>query len=111
MANKLDYLTALQAAIKQTHHCDVTHCETVPVHERVDVKTMWKGDVEVFDVSGHPEAKKCYAWSYHEEGRGPRVVAIFEKQSVNSPEMAVKCAIFFNVQPAPYPRPNQNPDV
>jgi len=99
MANNLNYLALLQAAIRQTHNCEAVHCQTVPVHETIDGKTIWQGEVEVFDLDGHAEAKKCFAWSHHEKGRGERFVTVLEKQLVNSPEMAVKSAIFFDAQP------------
>jgi hypothetical protein len=37
------------------------HRATVPVHEVFRGKTVWQGDVEVFDINGHPKAKRCYA--------------------------------------------------
>lgn len=109
MASKLDYLTVLQSAIRQTHNCDAVHCETVPVHEMLGGQTVWKGDVEIFELTGHGEAKRCYAWVYQDGGEGARYVTVLEKHSVNSAEMAVKSAIFFNVQPAPYSLPNSLP--
>ena len=105
MANNLNYLALLRAAIRQTHNCEAVHCQTVPVHETIDGKTIWQGEVEVFDLDGHAEAKKCFAWSHHEKGKGERFVTVLEKQLVNSPEMAVKSAIFFDAEPAPYRQP------
>lgn len=109
MANKLDYLARLQSAVRQTHNCEAVYCETVPVHEVVDGRTVWKGEVEVFDLTGHGEAKRCYAWVYQEGGEGARYVTVLERPSVNSPRMAVKSAIFFNAQPAPYSPPESLP--
>jgi hypothetical protein len=40
------------------------HRETVPVHEVFHGKTLWQGDVEVFDLTGHPKAKRCYGWTH-----------------------------------------------
>jgi hypothetical protein len=64
----------------------------------VDGKTIWKGDVEVFELNGHPKAKICYAWWLDNWNPDRRFVAILEKQPVSSAEMAVKAAIFFNAQ-------------
>jgi len=72
----------------------------------IDGQTVWKGDVEVFELSGHAEAKKCYAWLYQDEAKRARHVTVLAKNTVNSPKMAVKSAIFFNVQPMPYSPPN-----
>jgi hypothetical protein len=105
-ADKLDYLTRAQFAIRQAHNCDAVHNKTVHVHELFEGKTIWKGEVEVFDLDGHAEAKKCYAWAYQVEGNGQRFVTVLEKQLVNSAHLAVKAAIFFGVQPAPHPGPD-----
>jgi hypothetical protein len=29
-------------------------------------KTAWQGTVEVFDLIGHPKAKRAYAWTYRD---------------------------------------------
>jgi len=76
----------------------------------IDGQTVWKGDVEVFELTGHAEAKKCYAWLYEDESKRARHVTVLDKHPVSSPEMAVKSAIFFNVQPAPYSPPNHGPE-
>ncbi|MGH7975073.1 MAG: hypothetical protein ACREC8_00265 [Limisphaerales bacterium] len=101
MANKLDYLALLQAAIRQTHKCDATHRETVPVHEKFQGQTIWKGDVEIFELSGHPRAARCYAWSQNEpKEKGTRFVTVLEKRPVTSAETAVK-AMFASLSHPP----------
>jgi len=67
----------------------------VPVHEVFRGQTVWRGDVEVFDLTGHPKAKRCHAWS-HREGpndQGERFVTVLELPPVDSPQSAVKVAI------------------
>jgi len=64
----------------------------VPVHEVFRGETAWKGTVEVFDLSGHRKAKRCYAWQY-EDGTETKTVAVLEIPPVDSPESAVKVAI------------------
>jgi len=81
--------------IRQLHGCDSTHVKTVPVHEVFRGKTVWQGEVEVFNVTGHAKAKRCYVWS-HREGpndTGERFVAVLEIPPVVSPQTAVKAAI------------------
>jgi hypothetical protein len=101
VAGKLDYLELLQTAIRQKHKCDAVHRESVFVHESFEGKTIWKGDVEVFDLVDHPEAKKCFAWSHQEKQNNKRVklITMLDKWPVNSAETAVRTAIFFDVQP------------
>ena len=55
-------------------------------------KTVWEGDVEVFDLIGHPKAKRCYAWAYDVE-TGSRTLAVLElppryvtNHGLNTPE-------------------------
>ena len=91
-------LALLQTRIEEVHRCDAVHCESVHVHETMDGQTIWKGDVEVFELDGHTEAKKCYAWSCDQE-QNKQLVTILEKPPVDSPAMAVKAAIFFDAQP------------
>jgi len=97
----------LQRAIQQRHRCVAIHRESVHVHEILDGQTIWEGNVEVFDLKDHLEAEKCYAWSHREEGMSGRVlnsetmrlITVLGKRPVDSPEMAVRTAIFFDVQP------------
>jgi hypothetical protein len=88
----VDYIPHLQRAIKATHGCDSTHVETVPVVETFNGKVVWQGNVEVFDLIGHPKAKRGYAWSYNLES-GSRTLAVLELPPVISPQTAVKIAI------------------
>jgi len=37
--------------------------ETTPVHEVINGQTVLHGRVEVFDLLGHPKAKRVYTWS------------------------------------------------
>ena len=95
MANKSDYIARVQVAISQLHNCGATWRESVPVHEVFQGKTIWKGDVEVFDLAGHPKAKRAYGWSHPEgaDNKGERFVAVLEIPPVTSAEIAVKIAV------------------
>jgi len=99
MAKRREYLLLLQAEIGHAHECDAAHRESVQVHETVDGQTVWKGDVEVFDLVGHAEAKICYAWWYDDRVKVARVVTVLGKPPVSSPAMAVMSAVFFDAQP------------
>jgi hypothetical protein len=95
VANKSDYLARLQVAVSQLHNCGATWRETVPVREVFRGKTIWQGNVEVFDLAGHPKAKRAYGWSHPEgdDNKGERFVAVLEIPPVDSPETAVKVSI------------------
>lgn len=70
------------------------------VHERFNGKTVWQGEVEVFDLHGHPKAKRAYAWS-HIDGpndEGERFVAVLEIPPVDSAKRAVQVQIVKDVK-------------
>jgi hypothetical protein len=93
--NKQDYIARLQVAIQELHKCGAVHRETVPVHEIFRGQTVWQGQVEIFDLTGHPKAKRAYAWSHREgkDDQGERFVTVLEIPPVVSPETAVKASI------------------
>jgi hypothetical protein len=107
--DKSDYLALLRMTIEKKHGCDAIHRESIPVHEKFNDKTIWQGNVEVYELTGHPEAQKCYAWSHHEKGtngsvlnsESMRLITVLGKRPVDSPQMAVRTAIFYDVQPVP----------
>lgn len=93
--NRQNYLARLAQKIEHLHRCCAKHRSTVPVHEVFRGQTVWQGAVEVFDLTGHPEAKRCYGW-FHKEGAngdGGRYVAVLELPPVDSAQMAVQVQI------------------
>ena len=95
MANKQNYLARLQTAIMHLHGCAANWHESVPVHEVFRGQTVWKGGGEVFDLTGHAKAKRCYGWS-HPEGpgdKGKRFVTLLGIPPVVSAETAVRVSI------------------
>ena len=93
--NKQDYIAQVQVAVQQLHNCGAVWRETVPVHEVFQGKTVWQGDVEVFDLNGHSKAKRCYAWSHLNGNKDERArfVAVLEILPVVSAETAVRVQI------------------
>ncbi len=89
----MDYLDELRVAIRTNHDCDAIHAATIPVTETFQGQTAWDGDVEVFDLVGHPKALRCYAWG-HPVDKGPReITTVLEIPPVTSPQTAVKAAV------------------
>ena len=68
---------------------------SVPVHEVFQGQTVWQGEVEVFDLTGHPKAKRCYGWSHLDGPRDERTrfVAVLEIPPVDSAQRAVQVQI------------------
>lgn len=86
-------LDNLRTAIRNLHGCDSTWIESVPVKETFRSQTVWEGTVEVFELHGHPTAKRCYAWSHATTGEKRRFVAVLHQGPVDSPQKAVRAAI------------------
>ena len=95
MANKQDYLARLAVAIQHLHNCGAVYRRTVPVREVFKGRTVWKGDVEVFDLTGHPKAKRCYGWTF---GEPEEFITILELPPVKSPQTAVKVGVAYQIK-------------
>jgi hypothetical protein len=84
---------ALRKAIRDLHGVDSTWLESLPVHETFQGQTVWDGTVEVFELVGHPKAKRAYAWSYATEGTKRRYTAVLGIGPVVDAVTAVRAAI------------------
>ncbi len=56
-------------------------------------ETVWKGQVEIFDIEGHPKALLCYAWAHDTDTGKTKYQAVLKLPPVNSPVAAVRAAI------------------
>lgn len=82
----------IRDAVEVIHRVKATHIESQPVREMFGEKVAWEGVVEVFEVSGHPRAKRCYGWSYSEGGQ-TQFVTVLEIPPVTSAQTAVRASI------------------
>lgn len=89
----MEYLEAIQDAISKGYKCKAKHFKTVPVHLKHKGETMWEGEVEIFDLEGHPKAKRCYGWGFEKENGKTEFATVLELPPVTSPETAVKIYI------------------
>src|SRR6266550_3209368 len=98
----MDYIAELQDAIRKLHGCEAQYVETVPVTETFRGETVWQGDVEVFDIRGHPKATTAYAWAHvsGKKDQGKRYVAVLKLPPVNSPQTAVQAAVMQEIKSA-----------
>lgn len=85
-------IAQLKEAVETMHKCTARHVESKPVIELFRGKVAWDGVVEAFELTGHPHAKRCYAWSFVDKGE-PQYVTVLEIPPVDSAETAVKIAI------------------
>jgi len=85
---------ALQEAIRHMHGCGSIWVESVPVHETFNGEVVWEGDVEVFDLIDHPQAKRAYAWSSSTDTAGRRrFYAVLGVGPITDAVMAVRASI------------------
>lgn len=86
--------TELKRAVESQHGGTATLAQSVPVRETFGRQTVWEGVVHVFDLEGHPTAKRAYAWSSPVEGSNKRrFFAVLHQGPVRSPIDAVRAAI------------------
>ncbi len=85
--------SALRDSIRHTHECASRWVKFVRVVETFRGETVWDGQVEVFDLIGHPTADRAYAWAHEPDAGGPRYVAVLHEGSVDSPQTAVRAAV------------------
>jgi hypothetical protein len=72
----------------------------VPVREVFGGQTVWRGEVEVFDLNMHPNAKRCYTWidNEGEEDEEERLFSLLEIPPVESAATAVRVSILVDAQ-------------
>jgi hypothetical protein len=83
----------LKKAIESQHGGTAAYVQSVPIHEEHNGETVWDGTVGVFDLAGHPSAKRAYAWSYELPDGKRRFFAVLHMPPIMSPREAVRAAI------------------
>ena len=94
----MNYIENLRDVIRKLHGAESKHSESVPVKEVYQGEAIWDGVVEVFELSGHPEAKRAYAWSYETDDGKRRSIAVLHVPPIDSPAAAVQAAIVKEVR-------------
>ena len=98
----MDYIAEIQAAILNVHGCTAKYVESVPVVEEFQGQTVWQGEVEVFETTDHPKAKRIYAWGHAtgENDQARRYICVLELPPVTSPQTAVRAAVISEIKNA-----------
>ena|SRR5450432_2578863 len=91
----MNHIEELQDVIRKLHESESTHVETVPVKETFQGQTVWEGEVEVFDLHGHPTASRIYAWSHDTDDpdHPKRHVTVLHLPPATTPRRAVQVSI------------------
>jgi hypothetical protein len=92
-----NYIERLKQAIFHLHKSGSFHLTSVPVKEVFHGRTLWEGDVEMFDLLDHPKAKRCYGWTY---GDPEEFIVILELPPVTDAQSAVKAGIAHQIKKA-----------
>ena len=95
MADKENYLARLQSVIMQLHNCGAIWRESISVKEMFNGKTVWDGEVEVFNLFDHPKAKRCYGWTYDEP---EQFITALELPPVTDAQSAVRVGATYQIK-------------
>ena len=106
MSQDFNYLAALQRAILVRHRCTSLHRGTVFVHEKTAAgETVWKGNVEVFDLLDCNESDICFAWQHVVSRKTAKVITVLGSRLIDTAHRAVQAAIFTDMQPLSFHDP------
>ena len=98
MPKEEEYVRELQKVTELKYHCRAAHTQTVFVREEsAENCIVWCGEVEVFHLTGHKSAKRCFAWQDIDHD-GIKIFTVLENRWINSAQRAVQAAIFMDVQ-------------
>src|SRR5262245_10420851 len=95
-----DYLQRLTESIFSLYRCEAKHVATTPVREEFKGKTVFDGEVEVFELKAHPTAKRLFAWGYENPGDPAKleVTTVLAVPPITSEIAAVRAAIAAEIQ-------------
>jgi hypothetical protein len=82
----------LRTAIETIHKCKAAHERSIVLLDLFKSDTAWTRIIESFTLTGHPRAKRCFAWSYRVNGE-TQFINVLEIPPVVSSQKAVRTAI------------------
>ena len=90
----MNYIEELIEVIRKLHGTEATHVGTVPITDNHAGKTVWEGEVEVFDID-HPQTSRVYAWAHDTDDpeQPRRHVTVLHVPPATSPRKAVQLSI------------------
>ena len=87
-------ITELKRAVEVQHGCQATVFQSVPIKETFGRNTVWEGVVHICSLTGHPTARRAYAWVSPLEGSNKgQFFAVLHQSPVTSPVEAVRAAM------------------
>jgi hypothetical protein len=85
----MDYKEVLADAIQKGYGCKAVFKETVPIKETFQGKTVWDGEVEVFEVN-HKDTRTCYGWGFDNDKGKTEFVTVLAIPPITTPLKAVQ---------------------
>jgi hypothetical protein len=82
----------IEETLDKAFKLESKHLETLKVFESFQGKVVFDGDVEVFDITGHPETSRCYAWA-EKTATGNDSTVILEQPPIKNALDAVRAAL------------------
>ena len=82
----------LRSAVEVEYECQATHVDYVHVIEKDGLVKRWEGIVEVFDLVGHSQAARCYAWR-ELDGINMKCTTVLQIPPITSAQSAVRATI------------------
>jgi len=91
----MNHIEELKRVIRELHRAEGIYIRSVPVKEMCENNIVREGIVEVFDLRGHPDANRVYAWidEADDSDKPGRPVTVLHIHPATSPEAAVRKAI------------------
>jgi hypothetical protein len=80
--------------LSEKHGFTLSHRESVPIKEVFQGTTVWDGVVHVFNLFGHPQTDRLYAW-WHDTGdpKNPKLITVLHIHPATTPLSAVQAFI------------------
>ena len=100
---KEEYLDWLKANAEHTLGCPAYYLRTEIVREAIEGHTVWLGEVGVFGLIGHLEAKRCFAWghAYDRSETNGDIVVVLEQLPTPSAQHAVRAQLRKDLEQVP----------
>jgi hypothetical protein len=83
----------LKLAVERTHGGTATFVQSVPVSDMFEGSLAFDGSIAIFDIVGHPEATRAYAWTRDLPDGRTRTYAVLHLPPIRGPQDAVRAAI------------------
>ena len=87
-------IEVLRQAVEGLHNCKAKYKKTTYIQETFEGQRVWEGDVYIFELKDHPEARLAYAWLSPATGtKKARFYAVLHAPPVKSARDAVRASI------------------